>query len=153
MLTSTDRMLLGLWLLPVALGLAVGLRTGDDEGPVLLFVTAIVAALYLVVAAGMLHFARRRRHWAGVLGADRPATTTPDGDRTPPLAAVETPGERGRRVAVRALLLLVVIPAAVHLVVAEGGWTFVVVAAQLITVVTMAAHVHRSAAEPEPAVP
>lgn len=153
MLTSTDKTLLGLWLLPVALGLAVGLRTGDDEGPVLLFVTAVVAALYLVVTAGMLHYARRRSRWADVLGAAEPTGTGLDGDRTAPPAGAETPGERGRLVAVRALQLLVVIPAAVHLVVAEGGWTFVVVAAQLITVVTMAAHVHQSAAEPRPVVP
>lgn len=153
MLTSTDKMLLGLWLLPVALGLAVGLRTGGDEGRVLLFVTAVVAAMYLVVTAGILHYARRRHRWADVLGAGEPAVLDLDGDRAASPAGAETLGERGRRVAVRALQLLVVIPAAVHLVVAEDGWTFVVIAAQLITVVTMAAHVHQSAAGPEPAAP
>ncbi|MEX5303336.1 hypothetical protein [Kocuria sabuli] len=152
-LTSTDKTLLGLWLLPVALGLAVGWRTGDDEGQVLLFVTALVAVLYLVVTAGMLHHARYRRRWADVLGAGGPAGPDLDEDPAASPAGAETLGERGRRVAVRALPLLVVIPAAVHLVVAEGGWTFVVIAAQLITVVTMAAHVHASAAEPGPAVP
>jgi hypothetical protein len=151
-LTSTDKTLLGLWLLPVALGVAVGRRTGDDEGQVLLFVTALVAVLYLVVTAGMLHHARHRRRWADVLGAGEPPGPALVEDPAASPADAETLGERGRRAALRALPLFVVIPAAVHLV-AEGGWTFVVIAAQLITVVTMAAHVHASAVEPAPAVP
>ncbi|MUN62840.1 hypothetical protein GMA12_06750 [Kocuria sediminis] len=152
MLTGVDKLLLGLWLLPLGLGLVVGLRAGDDEGPVLLFVSGIVAAMYLAVLAGMLHHARRRRRWADLVAADRLTGRT---DRASPAVedVPQTPGERGRLLAVRALPLLLVVPAAVHLVAAEGGWTSAVIAAQLITVVTMAAHVHRGSLEPGPASP
>ena len=152
MLTGVAKLLLGLWLLPLGLGFVVGLRAGDDEGPVLLFVSGIVAAMYLTVLAGMLHHARRRSRWADLVAADG---LTGRADRTSPAVedVPETPGERARLLAVRALPLLLVIPAAVHLVAAEGGWASAVIAAQLITVVTMAAHVHQGSPEPGPASP
>ncbi len=61
MLTVRDKLLLGLWLLPVALGLVVGLSTGDEDGSVMLFVTGLVAALYVVVLISTVLSARRRR--------------------------------------------------------------------------------------------
>jgi hypothetical protein len=149
-LTGVDKLLLGLWLLPLGLGLVAGLRVGDDEGPVLLFVSGIVAAMYLAVLTGMLHHARRRR--LGLVAADGvPART---GRASAAVEDVpEIPGERGRLPVLRALPPLLVVPAAVHLVVAEGGWTSAVIALQLVTVLTMAARVHRGSPEPGPAAP
>lgn len=152
MLTGVDKLLLGLWLLPLGLGFVVGLRAGGDDGLVLLFVSGVVAAMYPAVLAGMLHHARRRRRWADLVAADGPFGRT---DRTPPAGqdVPEAPGERGRLLVVRALPLLLVVPVAVHLVAAEGGWASAVITAQLITVVTMAAHVHQGGREPGPASP
>ncbi|KUG61921.1 hypothetical protein AVL61_11415 [Kocuria rosea subsp. polaris] len=146
MLAVRDKLLLGLWLLPVALGLVVGLRVGDDDGSVMLFVTGIVAALYVVVLVSTVHSARRRR-------AEPPAAAPGPGEPAgePEPGAAGPPGEDGRALAVsRALQLVLIVSAAVYVVVAEGGWTFVVVAAQLITVITMAAYVHERGAAPVP---
>ncbi|WP_139318362.1 hypothetical protein [Kocuria sp. CNJ-770] len=81
MLTGVDKLLLGLWLLPLGLGFVVGLRAGGDDGLVLLFVSGVVAAMYPAVLAGMLHHARRRSRWADLVAADGPFGRT---DRTPP---------------------------------------------------------------------
>ncbi|MFI7743086.1 hypothetical protein [Kocuria rhizosphaericola] len=150
MLTVRDKLLLGLWLLPVALGLVVGLRVGDDDGSVMLFVTGLVAALYVVVLISTVHFSRRRR--AEPLTAT-PESGEPESDPGPVAdsRSAGAPGERGRALAVsRTLQLVLVVSAAVYVVVAEGGWTFVVVAVQLVTVITMAAYVHERGSEPGP---
>ncbi|WP_298585020.1 hypothetical protein [uncultured Kocuria sp.] len=144
MLTVRDKLLLGLWLLPVALGLVVGLRVGDDDGSVMLFVTGLVAVLYAVVLVSTVHAARRRRAAPLPAAPDprEPAGEPDPGPGSDPGSA-GAPGERGRALAVsRALQLVLVVSAAVYVVVAEGGWTFVVVAVQLVTVITMAAYVH-----------
>ena len=150
-LTVRDRLLLGLWLLPVALGLVVGLCVGDDDGSVMLFVTGLVAALYLAVLVSTVHSARRRRaapaaETEPVEPEPEPAEPDPEPDLEPPGAS----GEGGRALAVTRVLPLVLIVSAAVYVVAEGGWTFVVVAVQLVTVITMAAYVHERGAEPKP---
>ncbi|MEX5295738.1 hypothetical protein QYM41_10695 [Kocuria sp. CPCC 205268] len=200
MLTVRDKLLLGLWLLPVALGLVVGLSTGDEDGSVMLFVTGLVAALYVVVLISTVLSARRRRAQplalppgsavtgmlstgpltvaGGVLPPGSPPTGTvpavpgeggagerrggeggpgEGGPARPDLgpgagtAPAGGPDGRGRALAVsRALQLVVLVSAAVYVVRAEGGWTFVVVAAQLVTLITMAAYVHERGAEPDP---
>ncbi|MFI7582179.1 hypothetical protein ACH9DO_00125 [Kocuria sp. M1N1S27] len=145
MLTARDRLLLGLWLLPVGLGLVVGTRVGDDDGSVMLFVTGVVAALYAVVLVRVLLDVRRRRRWArmaSAAGVVPPAPVDPDPERP------DTDGERGHVLAVSRVLQLVLVVSGAVYVVAEAGWTFVVVAAQLVTVVTMAAYVHERGAEP-----
>lgn len=142
MLTVRDRLLLGLWLLPVALGLVVGLCVGDDDGSVMLFVTGLVAALYVAVLVSTVHSARRRRA--------APAAETEPAEPEPDLESPDASGEGGRALAVRRVLPLFLIVSAAVYVVAEGGWTFVVVAVQLVTVITMAAYVHERGAEPKP---
>ncbi len=151
MLTVRDRLLLGLWLLPVALGLVVGLCVGDDDGTVMLFVTGLVAALYVAVLVSTVHTARRRR--------TEPAEPAPEPSDPPEHAEPAaghgpdppgTPGESGRALAASRVLPLVLAVSAAVYVVAEGGWTFVVVAVQLVTVITMAAYVHERGAEPRP---
>jgi hypothetical protein len=141
-LTVRDRLLLGLWLLPVALGLVVGLCVGDDDGSVMLFVTGLVAALYVAVLVSTVHSARHRRAAAETA----PAEPEPEPDLELPGGS----GEGGRALAVKRVLPLVLIVSAAVYVVAEGGWTFVVVAVQLVTVITMAAYVHERGAEPKP---
>jgi hypothetical protein len=150
-LTVRDRLLLGLWLLPVALGLVVGLCVGDDDGTVMLFVTGLVAALYVAVLVSTVHTARRRR--------TEPAEPAPEPSDPPEHAEPAaghgpdppgTPGESGRALAASRVLPLVLAVSAAVYVVAEGGWTFVVVAVQLVTVITMAAYVHERGAEPRP---
>ncbi|MFF0936192.1 hypothetical protein ACFYE6_03895 [Kocuria sp. CPCC 205316] len=143
-LTVRDRLLLGLWLLPVALGLVVGLCVGDDDGSVMLFVTGLVAALYVAVLVSTVHSARRRR--AAPAAETEPAEPDPE----PGLESPGASGEGGRAFAVQRVLPLVLIVSAAVYVVAEGGWTFVVVAVQLVTVITMAAYVHERGAEPKP---
>lgn len=207
MLTVRDKLLLGLWLLPVALGLVVGLSTGDEDGSVMLFVTGLVAALYVVVLISTVLSARRRRAQplalppgsavtgmlstgprtvaGGVLppgstptgtvpavpgeggagersggegsggedglGGGGPARPDPGPGAGPATGPAGGPDGRGRALAVsRALPLVVLVSAAVYVVRAEGGWTFVVVAAQLVTLITMAAYVHERGAEPDP---
>lgn len=157
MLTVRDRLLLGLWLLPVALGLVVGLSIGDDDGTVMLFVTALVAALYAAVLVSTVHSARRRRTEPAAAPdpghperAEAPEhaepAAGPGAGPDPPGA----PGGSGRALAVSRVLPLVLAVSAAVYVVAEGGWTFVVVAGQLVTVITMAAYVHERGAEPKP---
>ncbi|MEX5235218.1 hypothetical protein [Kocuria arenosa] len=148
MLTVRDRLLLGLWLLPVALGLVVGLCVGDDDGSVMLFVTGLVAALYVAVLVSTVHSARRRR--AAPAAETEPAEPEPEPEPEPDLESPDASGEGGRALAVRRVLPLVLIVSAAVYVVAEGGWTFVVVAVQLVTVITMAAYVHERGAEPKP---
>ncbi|WP_344121151.1 hypothetical protein [Kocuria aegyptia] len=146
MLTVRDRLLLGLWLLPVALGLVVGLRVGDDDGSVMLFVTGLVAALYVAVLVSTVHSARRRRAEPAAEPEPPETAAEPDTDQGAPVAG----GERGRALAAsRVLPPALAVSAAVY-VVAEGGWTFVVVAVQLVSVITMAAYVHERGAEPKP---
>ncbi|MEX5259657.1 hypothetical protein [Kocuria sp. CPCC 205263] len=148
MLTVRDRLLLGLWLLPVALGLVVGLCVGDDDGTVMLFVTGLVAALYVAVLVSTVHTARRRR--TEPAAAPAPEPPEPAAGHGPGPDPPGAPGESGRALAVsRVLPLGLAVSAAVY-VVAEGGWTFVVVAVQLVTVITMAAYVHERGAEPKP---
>ncbi|MFF0989627.1 hypothetical protein [Kocuria nitroreducens] len=142
MLTVRDRLLLGLWLLPVALGLVVGLCVGDDDGSVMLFVTGLVAVLYVAVLVSTVHSARRRR--AEPAAEVEPAEPAAEPDPELP----GTGGERGRALAVSRVLPLVLAVSTAVYVVAEGGWTFVVVAVQLVTVITMAAYVHERGAEP-----
>jgi hypothetical protein len=145
-LTVRDRLLLGLWLLPVALGLVVGLCVGDDDGSVMLFVTGLVAALYVAVLVSTIHSARRRRAEASAEADSAEPSADPDPDLEPPCAT----GERDRALAVSRVLPLVLAVSAAVYVVAEGGLIFVVVAVQLITVITMAAYVHERGAEPKP---
>lgn len=145
-LTVRDRLLLGLWLLPVALGLVVGLCVGDDDGSVMLFVTGLVAALYVAVLVSTVHSARRRR----AAPAAEPEPAEPEPEPEPDLELPDGSGEGGRALAVKRVLPLVLIVSAAVYVVAEGGWTFVVVAVQLVTVITMAAYVHERGAEPKP---
>lgn len=149
MLTTVDRVLLGLWFLPLALGLAVGVRAGDDDGWVVLFVTGIVAALYVVVLARMFHYARRRG------GAERIAAQAPvpgpGEDRAFLAGHGDVDAPRGRAFFLPPALCLLLVVAAVYVVVAEGSWTFVVIAAQLVTVTTMAAYVHERESELCPA--
>jgi hypothetical protein len=145
-LTVRDRLLLGLWLLPVALGLVVGLCVGDDDGTVMLFVTGLVAALYVAVLVSTVHTARRRRSEPAAEAAPEHAEPAAGHGPDPPGA----PGESGRALAASRVLPLVLAVSAAVYVVAEGGWTFVVVAVQLVTVITMAAYVHERGAEPKP---
>lgn len=149
MLTVRDRLLLGLWLLPVALGLVVGLCIGDDDGTVMLFVTGLVAALYVAVLVSTVHTARRRRiEPAAETAPEPPEHAEPAAGHGPDPPG--TPGESGRALAASRVLPLVLAVSAAVYVVAEGGWTFVVVAVQLVTVITMAAYVHERGAEPRP---
>ena len=151
MLTVRDRLLLGLWLLPVALGLVVGLCVGDDDGTVMLFVTGLVAALYVAVLVSTVHTARRR--WiepAAEPAPEHPEDTEPASGHGPGPDPPGAPGESGRALAASRVLPLVLAVSAAVYVVAEGGWTFVVVAVQLVTVITMAAYVHERGAEPKP---
>lgn len=149
MLTVRDRLLLGLWLLPVALGLVVGLYVGDDDGTVMLFVTGLVAALYVAVLVSTVHTARRRRiEPAAETAPEPPEHAEPAAGHGPDPPGA--PGESGRALAASRVLPLVLAVSAAVYVVAEGGWTFVVVAVQLVTVITMAAYVHERGAEPKP---
>lgn len=154
MLTVRDRLLLGLWLLPVALGLVVGLCIGDDDGTVMLFVTGLVAALYVAVLVSTVHTARRRRIEPAAETAPEPPGhpehTEPAAGHGPGPDPPGAPGESGRALAASRVLPLVLAVSAAVYVVAEGGWTFVVVAVQLVTVITMAAYVHERGAEPRP---
>ncbi|MFE7630195.1 hypothetical protein [Kocuria sp. NPDC057446] len=152
-LTVRDRLLLGLWLLPVALGLVVGLRVGEADGSVMLFVTGIVAALYVVVLASTVHSARRRQTEPAAVSADEPGPPEPTaepGDASDPETAGAS-GERPSALAVPHVLPVVLAVSVAVYVVAEGGWTFVVVALQLVTVITMAAYVHERGTEHRPA--
>ena len=159
-LTVRDRLLLGLWLLPVALGLVVGLYVGDDDGTVMLFVTGLVAALYVAVLVSTVHTARRRRIEPAAETAPEPPGhpehlghpehTEPAAGHGPGPDPPGAPGESGRALAASRVLPLVLAVSAAVYVVAEGGWTFVVVAVQLVTVITMAAYVHERGAEPKP---
>jgi hypothetical protein len=148
-LTALEKLLLGLWLLPVVLGLVVGVRTGGDEGCVMLFVTGVVALMYVVVLAGTLHHARRRlRTAAGIPDLGAP----PDEGAASDEATAGAPGRSGALVL--DLPLFLVVPAAVRIVVQEGVWTVVVITGLLVTVLSMAAHVHaRGAERPPPAGP
>lgn len=154
MLTVRDRLLLGLWLLPVALGLVVGLYVGDDDGTVMLFVTGLVAALYVAVLVSTVHTGRRRRTEPAPEPpeppepSDLPEHAEPAAGHGPDPPGA--PGESGRALAASRVLPLVLAVSAAVYVVAEGGWTFVVVAVQLVTVITMAAYVHERGAEPKP---
>jgi hypothetical protein len=153
-LTVRDRLLLGLWLLPVALGLVVGLCVGDDDGTVMLFVTGLVAALYVAVLVSTVHTARRRRTEPAEPAPEPPEPSDPP-EHAEPAAGhgpdpPGAPGESGRALAASRVLPLVLAVSAAVYVVAEGGWTFVVVAVQLVTVITMAAYVHERGAEPKP---
>ena len=158
MLTVRDRLLLGLWLLPVALGLVVGLYVGDDDGTVMLFVTGLVAALYVAVLVSTVHTGRRRRTEPAAEPAPEPPEPPEPSDlpeHAEPAAGhgpdpPGAPGESGRALAASRVLPLVLAVSAAVYVVAEGGWTFVVVAVQLVTVITMAAYVHERGAEPRP---
>ena len=158
-LTVRDRLLLGLWLLPVALGLVVGLYVGDDDGTVMLFVTGLVAALYVAVLVSTVHTARRRRIEPAEPAPEppghpehlgHPEHTEPAAGHGPGPDPPGAPGESGRALAASRVLPLVLAVSAAVYVVAEGGWTFVVVAVQLVTVITMAAYVHERGAEPKP---
>jgi hypothetical protein len=149
-LTVRDRLLLGLWLLPVALGLVVGLCIGDDDGTVMLFVTGLVAALYLAVLVSTVHSARRRRTEPAPEHPEPTGHAEPAAGHGPGPDPPGAPGESGRALAVSRVLPLVLAVSAAVYVVAEGGWTFVVVAVQLVTVITMAAYVHERGAEPKP---
>lgn len=144
-LTALDKLLLGLWLVPVALGLAAGLRAGGDEGRVMLFVTGIVAALYVAACARILHHARRGLGGRGAAALLEPAPSSPPQDDD------AAPRGRSTELAVD-LLLFLLVPAAVRLVVDESVWTVVVIAGLLVTVLGMAAHVHRWTEEPGPPV-
>jgi hypothetical protein len=153
-LTVRDRLLLGLWLLPVALGLVVGLYVGDDDGTVMLFVTGLVAALYVAVLVSTVHTARRRRTEPAEPAPEPPEPPEPS-EHAEPAAGhgpdpPGAPGGSGRALAASRVLPLVLAVSAAVYVVAEGGWTFVVVAVQLVTVITMAAYVHERGAEPKP---
>lgn len=147
MLTVRDRLLLGLWLLPVALGLVAGLLVGDDDGSVLLFVTGLVAALYVAVLVSTVHSARLR--WSEPAAGPGPAEPDP-AEPAPDLDHPGASGERGRALSVSRVLPLVLAVSAAVYVATEGGWTFVVVAVQIVTVITMAAYVHERGAEPDP---
>lgn len=152
MLTVRDRLLLGLWLLPVALGLVVGLRVGDADGSVMLFVTGIVAALYVAVLVSTVHSARRRQAEPAA-ASDEPGLPEPAAEAgdAPGPEADGASGERASALAVPRVLPVVLAVSAAVYVVAEGAWTFVVVAVQLVTVITMAAYVHERGAERRPA--
>nr|KHD96641.1 hypothetical protein GY22_14355 [Kocuria polaris] len=151
MLTVRDRLLLGLWLLPVALGLVVGLCLGDDDGTVMLFVTGLVAALYVAVLVSTVHSARRRPIEAAAEPVpEHPERAEPVAGHGPGPDPPGVSGGTGRALAVSRVLPLVLAVSAAVYVVAEGGWTFVVVAVQLVTVITMAAYVHERGAAPKP---
>ena len=90
-LTVRDRLLLGLWLLPVALGLVVGLCVGDDDGTVMLFVTGLVAALYVAVLVSTVHTARRRRTEPAAAPAPEPSEPPEHPGHAEPAAGPDAP--------------------------------------------------------------
>ena len=64
MLTKVDKLLLALWLLPLAIGGGAALNAGGDERIIILFVTGITALMYVIAVISMSYYARRRRSWA-----------------------------------------------------------------------------------------
>ncbi|ALU41341.1 hypothetical protein AS188_15720 (plasmid) [Kocuria flava] len=153
MLTRVDKVLLMLWLVPLAVGAGAAVNTGGDERMVILFVTGLIALMYVITVISMFRYARRRRAWA-----EQMAHGEADPDHVegrifyPGHGYIDTPRARGRSMITSdAMKLFIVISVAVFFGVTQGEWTFAVLALEFITMLTMGVYLHERETELDPA--
>ena len=153
MLTKVDKLLLALWLLPLAIGGGAALSTSGSERTLILFVTGIAALTYVITVISMFHYARRRRYWAEQMASQEDDPDHVEGRMFyPGHGYIDTPRARGRsRIATHAMKLLFIVPIAFFFGVTQGEWGFVIMALEFIAVLTMAAYMHERDTELDPA--
>lgn len=153
MLTRVDKVLLALWLVPLAVGAGAAVNTGGDEQMIIVFVTGITALMYVITVISMFHYARRRRYWAEQMASQEDDPDHVEGRMFyPGHGYIDTPRARGRsRIATHAMKLLFIVPIAFFFGVTQGEWVFVIMALEFIAVLTMAAYMHERDTELDPA--
>jgi hypothetical protein len=153
MRTKVDKVLLVLWLVPLAVGAGAAMHTGGDEQVIILFVTGLTALMYVTTVISMFRYARRRRDWAEQMAGQETAPDHVEGRMFyPGHGYIDTPRARGRSmIASDAMKLFIVIPVAVFFGVTQGEWTFAVLALEFIAMLTMGVYLHERETELDPA--
>ena len=153
MLTKVDKVLIVVWMVPLAIGVVAAFNAAGDHRMILTFLTAITGVLYVVTVISMFFFARRRRYWAAKIAQGDPEAQPVEGRMFHPgHGYIDTPRARGRSlVAVHAWKLLFIIPVAVYLVITQGQWTAAILALQIVTVLTMTVYATERETELDPA--
>ena len=153
MLTRVDKVLLALWLVPLAVGAGAAVNTGGDEQMIIVFVTGITALMYVITVISMFHYARRRREWAEQMAGEEADPDHVEGRMFyPGHGYIDTPRARGRSMITSdAMKLFIFIPVAVFFGVTQGEWTFAVFALEFIAMLTMGVYLHERDTELDPA--